>query len=197
MAVRTADSDMRASQLEIRRIVIESSRLPGINRVATGAILCKLGRFVIGIRRLRIIRLMAGPAIGWRFQILSTDMTIGTADVLMSAYQLKVRRCMIKGGFPCLVCVTNHTILRELLILMIGIIGTFVVRLVAGPAVKWRVHVLAIGVTLCAADSDMRACQRKIAFTVIELSRLPGCNRMAGGAVLIVIARFVIGIRHS
>ncbi len=63
MAVCAADSYMRASQREIRRIVIEGGRLPGFSRVTGCTVLTELLRLMIWIRRLFVLRLMTGPAV--------------------------------------------------------------------------------------------------------------------------------------
>jgi hypothetical protein len=174
---------------EILAVVVERRRRPRIHGMASGAIVRKIQRHVIGIRGSLEIRLMAGEAIHRRTGKAIVHVTLRASRCRMRAEQRKARFVMIEScGLPGTRRVAARAGLRKIRRDMIRIRRALKIALMAGEAVFRRSGKTVVHVTLIAGDSKMCAGERKLRAVVIEVRRQPGINRVAGQAIVREVA---------
>ena len=103
---------------------------------------------------------------------------------------------MIKrGGLETGCGVTDRAVLREPGRNMVGILGTIVIRLVAGEALGGSTRKNIVDVTLTAFDVDVSAGQRERALAVVENGSEETGSGVTGRAIGRKAGRRVVGIR--
>jgi hypothetical protein len=182
---------------EILAVVIERRRRPRIHRVASGAIVRKIQRYVIGIRRPLKIRLMAGEAIHRRAGKAIVHVALRASRRRMRAEQRKARFVVIESRWlPGVGGVAARASLRKIRRDVIRIRRVLKIALMAGETIFRRTGEAIVHVTLIACDGEMRAGEWKLRAVVIEVRRQPGVNRMARQAIMWKIAGNVVRIRR-
>ena len=171
MAACAGRTDMRASQLESREIVVESSRLPGGSGMADTAILTKLSVVVINV-------LVTGVTSGWSAlkDIIYMATRTGCAD--MCTGQFEERDVVIKcGRLPGLAGMASSTVLAQRAVMA-------VIFLMAGKTIRRSTLEDIVDMTLFADHAEMLTDQFKGCQVVIKGRRFPGRGGMANTAVL-------------
>jgi hypothetical protein len=183
---------------EVLAVVIERRRRPRIHGVASGAIVRKIQRHVIGVRRPLEIRLMAGEAIHRRAGKAIVHVALRASRRRVRAEQRKARFVMIESRrLPGARRVAARAGLRKIRRDVIRIRRALKIALMAGEAVRRRAGEAIVHVTQIACYGEMRAGERKLRAVVIEVRRQPGVNRMARQAIVRKIAGNVVRIRRS
>jgi hypothetical protein len=145
-----------------------------------GAISAELRRYVIRLRRLIEIRLMALPAIGVCEVVVSANVTRLARLRYVRSLESESRGRMIKRRrVPGRGCMAGHAVMGELRRCMIRLQRLIEICLMALPAISIRQIVVATDVTGFAGLRTMRSIQRKSGGRVVKGRRLPRGCRMA------------------
>lgn len=180
---------------EILAVVIEGRRRPRIHRVTGSAIMRKIQRHMIGIRRPLEIRLMAGEAIPRRAGKAIVHVALGASRRRMRAEQRKARFVVIeRRGLPGAGGVAARAGLRKIRRDMIRICRALKITLMAGEAVRRRAGKTIVHVTMITRNREMRAGEWKLRAVVIEVCRPPGVNRVARQAIAGKVAGNVVRV---
>jgi len=163
---------MRARQWESRLIVIEFCRRPGDVAMASGAVMAKLARLMVGIRRSIELGRMTAIAIPRRARVTR----LVTGDALhrqMCTCKREICVVVIElGRRPGYVVVASQTVMAELICLMVGIRRYVELGRVAAKAVS-RSTGIACRMARNTLHRLMCTRDRKIRIVVIELRRRP------------------------
>lgn len=147
---------MSTSQGESGLIVVEGRRLPGLDIVATSAIVIEIAGDMIGLAGSGEGILVAGIAVerGTRVAFTMAGLTL---EGQMCACKREVSEVVIeRGRSPGLHRVATGTIMVEVAGHMIGIGGIFEVVLMAGETILCGAHIL-LSMTTGAIETEMRS----------------------------------------
>ena len=130
-----------------------------------------------------VIILMAGETLRGSTGIAAC-VTIVTVQYCMRAGQRELGQAMIKIlRIPAVSGMAFGTIMAEIVGRMIGIVGSQIIVLMTGPAIRWRTRVLAVNMAIGAIARYMGSGQRKSGKVMIEVGRFPGVLIMTLSAV--------------
>ncbi len=143
------------------RIVIPGYIIPGRCIMAFRALCKKPDGTMVRIRRVVIVRFMAGEAIRRRIRV-PAQMAILTGKHFMSTIQHKISLGVIKGYItPIRSTVTLRTVMGEPFRLVIRINSVQVVLIMARPAIR-RCSLVTVCMAVDTIQRDMCSCQWKI-----------------------------------
>lgn len=136
MTLDAIKRNMRPGQREICLIVIKSRRIPAGRAVADCAIMIEIVGLMIWVIGIKIVILVARPAVGWGSGIPVIDMAFGTINRGMRAGQGEGRQIMIESGrAPGILIMALRAISRETSGLMIRVINGEIITLMAAKAI--------------------------------------------------------------
>lgn len=176
--------------------MIEIRWLPGIVRVACTALLRKAGGYVIRIRGILKISLMARETIFCSAGKAAVHVTLRAGCRRVRANERKSGTAMVKRRrLPGVARVACAALLRKARSHVIRICGIPKISLVAREAIFGRTGEAAIHVAPRAVHRRMRTTQRECCQVMIKIRRRPGVARVTNLAVLREVAGHMIGIR--
>ena len=183
---------------EIRSVVVERGPGPGHGRVTGRAIGREAGLLVIRVRGPLVVRLVTGVAESAQPVVDPAGMACGAVQGRVGPGQREARlRMVVDRPGPAVRVVALLAGSREPRLLVVRVVGTLLVRLVAGVAEGAQPVVDAAGVTRAARGLQVRTGQREVAVGMVERRRNPRRGTVAHGAVGREPALGVIRVRGS
>ena len=156
----------------------------------------ELSRRMRRYQRVLVVGRVTREAVGRQAGVLTVHMALLALRGGVPTGERKLRAVVVDGrGFPCGHAVTDGAVAVELSGHVRRLHDGGVVALVAGPAVRGQIRVVAVHVAALAGLCGMRTHERELRGRVIEGGRTPPRHGVAGEAVRVEGSGLVRGIR--